>query len=67
MSSDFKPGDVVRHKSGGQDIIILRLEDDSVAGVTKKLAFCGRFEGQSFHQETIPLDLLEFVNRQFSS
>ena len=63
MSPDFKPGDVVRHKSGGQDIIILRLEDESVAGVTKKLAFCGRFEGLNFHQETIPLDLLEFVNR----
>jgi uncharacterized protein YodC (DUF2158 family) len=67
MSTDFKPGDVVRHKSGGQEIIILRLEGESVAGVTKKLAFCGRFEGQNFHQETIPLDMLEFVDRQFSS
>ena len=67
MNPDFKPGDVVRHKSGGQDIIILRLEDESVAGVTKKLAFCGRFEGLNFHQETIPLDLLQFVDRQFSS
>ena len=67
MSTDFKPGDVVRHKYGGQDIIILRLEDESVAGVTKKLAFCGRFEGQNFRQETIPLDMLEFVNRQFGS
>jgi len=67
MSTDYKPGDVVRHKSGGQDIIILRLEDESVEGVTKKIAFCGRFEGQNFHQETIPLDMLELVNRQFSS
>lgn len=65
MSTDFKPGDIVRHKSGGQDTIIIRLEDESVAGVTKKLAFCGRFEGQNFHQETIPLEMLEFVNRQF--
>jgi hypothetical protein len=38
MSTDFKPGDIVRHKSGGQDIIIIRLEDESVvAGATKKL------------------------------
>ena len=65
MNIDFKPGDVVRPKSGGQDIIIIRLEDENVAGVTKKLAFCGRFEGQDFHQETIPLDMLELVNRQF--
>lgn len=63
MSTDFEPGDVVRHKSGGQDIIIIRLEDESVAGATKKLAFCGRFEGQNFHQETIPVEMLVFVNR----
>jgi hypothetical protein len=37
----------------------------SVAGVTKKLAYCGRFEGRNFHQETIPLDMVELVNRQF--
>ena len=65
MSTDFKPGDVVRHKSGGQEIIIIRLEDESVAGATKKLAFCGRFEGQNFHQEKIPVEMLVFVNRQF--
>jgi uncharacterized protein YodC (DUF2158 family) len=65
MNTDFKPGDVVRHKSGGKDITIIRLEDESVAGVTKKVAFCGRFEGQSFHQETIPVEMLEFVNRWF--
>jgi len=67
MSTDFKPGDIVRHKSDGHNTIIIRLEDESVAGVTKKLAFCGRFEGQNFHQETIPLEMLEFVNRQFGS
>jgi hypothetical protein len=67
MSTDFRVGDLVRHKSGGQDIIILRLEDESVEGAAKKLAFCGRFEGQNFHQETIPLDMLELVNRQFGS
>jgi hypothetical protein len=65
VNIDFKPGDVVRPKSGGRDIIFIRLEDESAAGVTKKLALCGRFEGQKFHQETIPLDMLEFVNRQF--
>jgi uncharacterized protein YodC (DUF2158 family) len=63
MNTDFKVGDVVRHKSGGQDTIILRFEDESVAGVTKKLAVCGRFEGQNFHQEIIPVEMLEFVNR----
>jgi hypothetical protein len=67
MSTDFKPGDIVRHKSGGQDIIIIRMEDESVAGATKKLAFCGRFEGQSFHQETIPVEMLVFVNREFGT
>jgi len=67
MSPDFKPGDIVRHKSGGDNIIIIRLEDESIAGVTKKLAFCGRFEGQNFHQETIPLEMLELVNRQFGT
>ena len=67
MNTDFKPGDVVRHKSGGQDIIILRLEDESVSGASKKLAFCGRFEGQNFHQETIPVEMLVFVNRQFGT
>jgi hypothetical protein len=67
MSNDFKPGDIVRHKSGGQDIIIIRLEDESVAGATKKLAFCGRFEGQNFCQETIPVEMLVFVNRQFGT
>ena len=67
MSTDFKPGDTVRHKSGGQDIIIIRLEDESVAGATKKLAFCGRFEGQNFHQETIPVEMLVFVTRQFDT
>ena len=67
MNTNFKPGDVVRHKSGGQDIIIIRLEDESVAGATKKLAFCGRFEGQKFHQETIPVDMLVFVNREFGT
>ena len=67
MSTDLKPGDTVRHKSGGQDIIIIRLEDESVAGVTTKLAFCGRFEGQNFHQETIPVEMLVFVNRQFDT
>ena len=63
MITDFKPGDVVRHKSGGEDITILRLGDESVDGVTKKVAFCGRFEGQAFHEETIPVEMLEFVNR----
>ena len=67
MSTDFKPGDVVRHKSGGQEITIIRLEDESAAGATKKLALCGRFEGQNFHQETIPLEMLVFVNRQFGT
>ena len=67
MSIDFKPGDVVRHKSGGQEITIIRLEDESDAGATKKLALCGRFEGQNFHQETIPLEMLVFVNRQFGT
>jgi hypothetical protein len=42
------------------------LEDESVAGVTKKVAVCGRFEGQSFHQETIPVEMLEFVDRWFA-
>jgi uncharacterized protein YodC (DUF2158 family) len=63
MNIDFKPGDVVRHKSGGKEITIIRLEDKSVAGVTKKIAFCGHFEGRNFHEETIPVDMLEFVNR----
>jgi NADPH-dependent curcumin reductase CurA len=67
MSSDFRPGDIVRHKSGGQDIIIIRLENESVAGTTKKLAFCGRIEGQNFHKETIPVEMLVFVNRQFGT
>lgn len=66
MSTDFRPGDVVRRKSGGQDVIIIKLEDENAAGA-KKLAFCGRFEGQSFREETIPLDLLEFVSREFGS
>ena len=65
MNTDFKAGDVVRHKSGGPDIIIIRLKDENVDGVTKKLAFCGRFEGQNFQQETIPVEMLVFVNRQF--
>jgi hypothetical protein len=43
------------------------LEDDSVAGAAKRLATCGRFEGQSFHQETIPVEMLVFVNRQFGT
>jgi uncharacterized protein YodC (DUF2158 family) len=63
MNTDFKVGDVVRHKSGGKDITVIRIEDESVAGVTKKVAICGRFEGQNFHQETIPVEMLEFVNR----
>jgi hypothetical protein len=63
MNTDFKVGDVVRHKSDGRDTIIIRLEDETVDGVTKKLAVCGRFEGQNFHQETIPVEMLEFVNR----
>jgi hypothetical protein len=65
MNTDFNPGDVVRHKCGGKDITIIRLEDEMVVGVTKKVAVCGRFEGQSFHQETIPVEMLEFVNRWF--
>jgi uncharacterized protein YodC (DUF2158 family) len=65
MNTDFKTGDVVRHKSGGKDITIIRFEDESVAGVTKKVAICGWFEGQNFHQETIPVEMLEFVNRWF--
>jgi len=65
IGADFKPGDVVRHKSGGQDIIILKLEDKSVEGATLKLAFCGRFEGKNFHQEIIPVEMLLLVNRQF--
>jgi len=67
MNTDFKVGDVVRRKSGGQDTIIIRFEDESVDGVTKKLAVCGRFEGQNFHQETIPVEMLEFVNRWFAA
>jgi hypothetical protein len=63
MNIDFKPGDVVRHKSDGKDFTIIRLEDESVDGVTRKVAFCGRFEGQNFHEETISVDMLEFVNR----
>jgi hypothetical protein len=63
MNRDLRPGDVVRHKSTGKDITIIRLEDESVDGVTRKVAFCGRFEGQNFHEETIPVDMLEFVNR----
>ena len=65
MNTDFKIGDVVRHKSGGKDITIIRIEDASVSGVTKKVAFCGWFEGQNFHEETIPVEMLEFVNRWF--
>jgi len=65
MNTDFKVGDVVRRKSDGQDTIIIRFEDESVAGITKKLAVCGRFEGQNFHEETIPVEMLEFVNRWF--
>jgi uncharacterized protein YodC (DUF2158 family) len=65
MNSDFKPGDVVRHKSGGKDMTVIRFEVESVAGVTKKVAYCGRFEGQHFHEETIPVEMLEFVNRWF--
>lgn len=67
MNTDFKPGDIVRHQSGGRDTIIIRLEDEGVPGATKTLAFCGRFEGQTFHQETIPVEMLVFVNRQFNS
>jgi uncharacterized protein YodC (DUF2158 family) len=65
MNIDFKPGDVVRHKSGGKDVTIIKLEDESVAGVTRKVALCGRFEGQNFHEETIPVEMLEFVSRWF--
>ena len=65
MDIDFKPGDVVRHKSGGKDITIIRLQDESVAGVTKKVAFCGRFEGPNFHAEIILVEMLEFVNPWF--
>jgi hypothetical protein len=36
-----------------------------VAGVTKKVAFCGRFEGPNFHEETIPVKMLELVSRWF--
>jgi hypothetical protein len=43
----------------------MRFEDENVAGVTKKVAFCGRFEGQNFQQETIPVEMLELVNRWF--
>jgi uncharacterized protein YodC (DUF2158 family) len=67
MNTDFKVGDVVRHKSGGRDTIIIRFEDESVAGVTKNLALCGRFEGRDFRQETIPVEMLEFVNRWFAA
>jgi hypothetical protein len=67
MSADFRLGDIVRHKSGDQDFIIIKLEDDGVASATKRLATCGRFEGQSFHQETIPVEMLVFVNRQFGT
>ncbi len=67
LSTDFRPGDIVRHKSGDQDFIIIKFEDDSVASATKKLATCGRFEGQSFHQETIPVEMLVFVSRQFGT
>ena len=67
MNTDFKPGDIVRHRSGGQDIIIISLEDEGVPGASKKLAFCGRFEGQNFHQETIPVEMLVFVNREFGT
>jgi uncharacterized protein YodC (DUF2158 family) len=65
MNAHFRTGDVVRHKSGGKDITIIRIEDESVSGVTKKVAFCGWFEGQNFHEETIPVEMLEFVNRWF--
>jgi hypothetical protein len=67
LSTDFGPGDIVRHKSGDQDFIIIKLEDDSVASTAKKLATCGRFEGQSFHQETFPAEMLVFVNQQFGT
>ena len=65
MNTDFQSGDVVRYKSGGKDITIIRIEDETVSGVTKKVAFCGWFEGQTFHEETIPVEMLEFVNRWF--
>jgi uncharacterized protein YodC (DUF2158 family) len=63
MNADFKVGDVVRHKSGGQDTTIIKFEDECIDGVARKLAVCGRFEGQNFHQEKIPVEMLEFVNR----
>ena len=65
MNTDFKTGDVVRNKSGGKDITIIRIEDESVSGVTKKIAYCGWFEGHNFHEETIPVEMLELVNRWF--
>jgi hypothetical protein len=67
LSTDFRLGDIVRHKSGDQEFIVIKLEDDRVASATKKLATCGRFEGQSFHQEIIPVEMLVFVNRQFGT
>lgn len=63
MNTDFKVGDVVRHKAGGQNTTIISFADESIDGVAKKLAVCGRFEGKNFHQETIPLEMLELVNR----
>ena len=65
MNIDFKPGDVVRHESGGKDITTIRLEARGVRGVTKKVVFCGRFEGTNFYEERIPVEMLEFVNRWF--
>ena len=55
MATEFKPGDVVRLKSGGPAMTVTAIGEDG--GETK--AFCVWFEGTEQHQGTFVLAAIE--------
>jgi uncharacterized protein YodC (DUF2158 family) len=59
-SSLWKPGDVVRLKSGGPDMTIAYFEP---LNGPRETVYCGWFVGKKLNQKTFLLEMLEFVRR----
>ena len=58
---DIKAGDVVQLKSGGEQMTVSRIENNSDG---TQSAFCGWFIGKKIQQRSFPLVMLDLVSSE---